>query len=274
MGGEQLAQQRLFLFGIRTGLIAQRLRHLPGKIGALGKGARQPQTQFLADRGGKAQLAIQRLDQGDKAADLGALGAGGIGKERLQRVFLAGINPLPERPHRNARALVMRQVHPDLVFLDHRHIGLFGALGLDHQRLDGGKGGIIGLRIKPAHRRQAPPAGDQAMGLARRMPAQGNHLDRGLLAAGAQGPGQRRHLFLVLFQPVAHQMGFVNGVKRDLFNQQPLGAGVFQHRCQLLQRALSRRLRGHLRDGRRRQRPRPSKPCAPRRGAEIAVLCR
>ncbi len=89
------------------------------------------------------------------------------------------------------------------------------------------------------------------MGLAICGLAQGDHLDRGLLATGAQGSHQRPHLFLVLLQPVAHQMGLIDGAKRDLLDHQPLGTGSLQHRCQLLQRALCGGLGGDLRNRRR-----------------------
>ena len=64
---------------------------------------------------------------------------------------------------------------------------------------------------------------------------QWHQLDRGLLTAGTQGFNEGIHFLGVLFDPVAHQMGLIDGRERHLLDHQPLGAGILQHIGQLAQ---------------------------------------
>ena len=78
----------------------------------------------------------------------------------------------------------------------------------------------------------------------------GDHLDRGLLAACAQGGDESPHLLLVLNQAVAHQVALVDHLERQRLDQASLAASAGEGGRELVERSASRSLAGNLRDGR------------------------
>ena len=142
----------------------------------------------------------------------------------VQSRFQAGIDPLFHGARRDPGALIMAKANADLILFDHRQIGRRRTVGPAQQRLHRGKALVPGFSPQCRQGLQPPPAGNQAIAPV----AQIHHLDRSLLAAGADRGLQRLHLFGVVGNAVADKMIGLDGGKRQALHQAAFGPGRLQ----------------------------------------------
>ena len=211
-----------------------------------GQIARQIKPGLLGQRGGKAQHPVKRGHHGHEAFDLRPLGAGDMFEQRGQRFFLAQMHALFDRFQHDARALVIAQIGADLVFLDHREIGVGGGFrAADH----GQNGGVLRrfacLARQLQQRGHAPPARDQTIAGAGAFAAI-HHLDRGLLAPVAQTVGERLQFLRIGGEPVADQMRGIDLQQRQTFDHPAFGAALRDLLRQFRQRRTGRGFPGHI----------------------------
>ena len=168
--------------------------------------------------GGKAQPVIKRRHDAQEGPDLGAFGTAGCNEQLRKGGAGVGEHALLGGACHDAGAFIVAEGDADLVLLDHGEVGFGGSLGTAQDGQHTGEAGIARcLGTQAMQRAETTPARDQAIAVTVLVTIMGNgqgcHLDRHLLAPGAQGLHQDLKLGLVGDHAVAHEVIGVDGVK-------------------------------------------------------------
>ena len=193
---------------------------------------------MFGNRLGETQRRAKRLVQGHEIQDLRAFRGRDMHEQRLHRRAGIGKDADPRRLMGQPGPFVEGQIGADLVFLDHRQIGVGRGIKGAQQRAHLAEAVLAGLLVQRAQRAQPPRPRDQAETAI----PQRHHLDRGLLAAGGDAGLQRRHVLGAEDHPVAGQVPGLDPVQRQILHHAPALAGAAHLGRQILQRRARRRI--------------------------------